>query len=376
MGLNQAELPIHTDAAVHAPRRWGFASRVVAMVGGSYALDTLVLALFAGARTIGLQVPLAYLLVGALHCCLLAWISAAPHPHPRIRFFYSPWQIVLAAGIQIVFLAIAPAVGFMFLMVLFIVFGFGSLTMTVRQAAIGWVAVALVIEAELLALHIRPQIPEANASERLLVWLFIMLTLARSILIGLFGQSFRLRLERKNTELADSFKEIHRLATTDALTGALNRHSLMALLELETERSMRYGEPLCVALLDLDHFKAVNDRFGHATGDQVLSVFASLARKSIRSTDHLSRFGGEEFLLTLTNTDMDEAWRALERLRISVRDHDWDRVAVGLTVTVSGGLAKYQRGDPIDQLLSRADRALYEAKDAGRNCVRPTAGAA
>lgn len=364
-----AVVPDHSD---EAPQPWRLSTRVVGLISASYGLDALVLGLFAGAGTISFAVPLTYLLAGALHVALLAWLSAAPFGSPRSRFLYGWWQIAVAAAIQVAFLVIAPTVGFMFLMVLFIVFGFGALTMTVRQAAVGWVLVALIIEAELLALNVRPQIPDGNASERLLVWLFVMITLARSIFIGLFGQSFRVKLERKSTELADSFKEIHRLATTDALTGALNRHSLMSLLELETERSMRYGEPLCVALIDLDHFKHVNEQHGSTIGDQVLTAFAAIARKSIRSTDHLSRFGGQEFLLTLTNTDRDEALRALDRLRVAVRDHDWGRLAAGLSITVSSGYAKYQRGDPIDLLLARAETALRDAKSAGRNCIRPT----
>jgi diguanylate cyclase (GGDEF)-like protein len=166
------------------------------------------------------------------------------------------------------------------------------------------------------------------------------------------------------------FRLRHRLAETDPLTGIRNRRSMMAELRREWTRSMRTGEPCCIALLDLDHFKQINDTFGHQAGDSVLRVAAQFIRKRIRSYDLLYRYGGEEFLLCLPATDVDTAYRLLDRLRTqlarqSARLVDGRRIAA----TVSIGIAAMRPDSAVEAAIADADHAVYEAKEKGRDRV-------
>ena len=142
------------------------------------------------------------------------------------------------------------------------------------------------------------------------------------------------------------------------------------MLDEEIDRAERDGTPLAVALLDIDHFKAVNDQHGHLTGDRTLQTFAEAVQAHQRATDRFGRHGGEEFLLILPDTEAGEAALALDRLRHGVSGADWASIAPGLSVSFSAGLAVHQAGEPVEQLLGRADGGLYGAKDAGRNCHR------
>ncbi|MFW5878717.1 MAG: GGDEF domain-containing protein [Myxococcota bacterium] len=163
---------------------------------------------------------------------------------------------------------------------------------------------------------------------------------------------------------------LYRLAVTDALTGVYNRQFLSERLPAELERHRRYGQPLTIGLVDADHFKAINDEFGHPAGDAVLRVLAHRCQEAVREIDPVVRYGGEEFMLILPQTDRAGGGEAAERLRRRVADEPipWDRSKVRLTVSL--GVAEMEPGDlePKD-LIARADAALYAAKKAGRNRV-------
>lgn len=153
---------------------------------------------------------------------------------------------------------------------------------------------------------------------------------------------------------------------TDVLTGLANRSHLNEVCRSEMERAGRYGRPMAIILVDLDHFKQVNDRFGHVFGDQVLVEFAALARKALRATDTVGRWGGEEFLILCPETGSGAAFAMAERLRRMMREYDFPN---GHCQTGSFGVAGFLDGDSIDRLLIRADNALYRAKDDGRDRV-------
>lgn len=167
-------------------------------------------------------------------------------------------------------------------------------------------------------------------------------------------------------------QELLRLATTDALTGLPNRRHFMEQLDHELARIKRFGKPACLLMLDLDHFKRVNDTYGHAAGDTVLRHFASLAQASLREIDLIGRLGGEEFGVLLPGTTLPGAIDLAERLRESIAAAP---VAAGeqrIAVTVSIGIAEFNPTDPHpDDILARADVALYKAKESGRNRVCP-----
>lgn len=160
-------------------------------------------------------------------------------------------------------------------------------------------------------------------------------------------------------------QQLLHLATTDPLTQALNRRAFEERALQALQRSQRQNLPLCLALLDLDHFKRVNDHHGHATGDAVLREFSALCREQARATDLFARFGGEEFVLLLPDSHLDAAAQGLERLRVNLAENDLQ----GLRIRVSIGLAEWLPGETLEQLLQRADTALYSAKAAGRDCL-------
>ncbi len=167
------------------------------------------------------------------------------------------------------------------------------------------------------------------------------------------------------------FTETQRLAITDGLTDVFNRRYLLELAENELERSRRHLRCLSAILFDLDHFKEVNDRFGHPIGDLVLKKIAGLCRSSIRSTDLLGRYGGEEFLIIATETDQERAIEIAERFRKKVEDFSLVTEAGVLKLTISLGVGTYQPGSDqtLGDLIKNTDNALYAAKALGRNCV-------
>jgi diguanylate cyclase (GGDEF)-like protein len=164
--------------------------------------------------------------------------------------------------------------------------------------------------------------------------------------------------------------ELEHLATHDSLTGALNRRALIEACALELARCRRNQQVMSVLLIDLDHFKAVNDTHGHLVGDRVLVDFADRVRSLLRAPDRLGRFGGEEFVVLLPETSLDKARVVAERIRRDIEQADGDlpRRTVSIGVTVS-----FPDDPDLDGLLARADAALYQAKDGGRNRVETVA---
>ncbi len=167
-------------------------------------------------------------------------------------------------------------------------------------------------------------------------------------------------------------RQLLRLATEDNLTGMPNRGRTVALATAALEAAGTQHRPLAVAILDLDHFKAINDRCGHASGDHVLREFARLSRGSLRAGDVLGRWGGEEFLLVLPDTTLDAALAGVERLRVLALGIQVPGAGpeAPLRVTFSAGLATADGARSLDEIIARADAALYEAKNEGRDLVR------
>jgi diguanylate cyclase (GGDEF)-like protein len=162
-----------------------------------------------------------------------------------------------------------------------------------------------------------------------------------------------------------------KLAATDPLTDIPNRRFFLEFAELDMDRSVRFGSPSTLLIIDIDKFKNVNDTYGHAAGDEVLRRVAEVGTKSIRSCDLFARLGGEEFVCILSKIDEWGAVMAAERLRIAIERLSVLSGTERIPVTVSVGVSPITRGDrSVDEVLRRADRALYRAKSEGRNCVR------
>lgn len=187
--------------------------------------------------------------------------------------------------------------------------------------------------------------------------------------LGTEISDMRLRLRRGNTKLREAMGRIESLVMTDELTGISNRRYIVELMEREKDCYEKDSESFSVSFMDLDHFKKVNDTHGHSVGDEVLKRFARNSESLIRGSDQLARFGGEEFLLLMPKTPLSAAVRVSERIRESIENTDFSEVATNLKVTVSVGVASYQGYETLDELLTRVDKALYCAKDGGRNRV-------
>jgi len=180
--------------------------------------------------------------------------------------------------------------------------------------------------------------------------------------------------------VCEKMKELEKLLVRDYLTGLYNRKFFMERLDEEFAWAGRYGEPLSFIILDIDHFKKINDTYGHSCGDEVLRQLSKTLVMTLRAHDVVARYGGEEFVVLLANTGPDEAMTVGEKLRVAVQENDFycgDDTA-RLPVTISIGVSSTDGDlDPVpDNLIMRADNALYEAKAAGRNKVMysPTQG--
>jgi two-component system cell cycle response regulator len=181
-----------------------------------------------------------------------------------------------------------------------------------------------------------------------------------------------LRVKLLHDALLDANRRLARQALTDELTGLANRRHGAHQLEREIALCVRHGRILALVRVDVDHFKAINDTHGHQAGDQVLAAVASRLAEAVRGGDELARWGGDEFVAILPDTDKAGALRAAERLRAAVAAAPVEAAGTSLPVTISAGWAHWA-GDTPDDLLARADRALYKAKDAGRDAVWPPA---
>lgn len=176
----------------------------------------------------------------------------------------------------------------------------------------------------------------------------------------------RTELDERNELLRAQAATLEELATTDVLTGTFNRRKFNELILAEIERVRRYGHPLSLLVVDIDHFKRTNDAHGHEAGDEVLIVLAGLIRAGIRATDSLARWGGEEFVVLSPEVSVEEAAGLAERLRSAAGTYKYSFVG---RVTASIGVAQHRVGETPDELFARADEALYRAKEGGRDRV-------
>ena len=178
-------------------------------------------------------------------------------------------------------------------------------------------------------------------------------------------------IERDLTRYKKIERQLATMALFDSLTGTLNRPAFFQHAEKEFARSKRYYRPLSVVMLDIDHFKRVNDQYGHQGGDQVLQIFAEACQEVIRSTDLMGRVGGEEFALLLPDTPIKAAYNLAERLRERITKYPYLAGDMLIEITASLGVTERQ-GEDVDfkALLQRADAALYAAKHEGRNRVK------
>ena len=263
---------------------------------------------------------------------------------------------------------INPPVRGMLLMIVALVLVYGAFALTPancrRLGAFSVVSLGLAMATGAL---LAPQ--RFPPSIELMHFLFSLVVLTSiSTLAGQLS-SLRFDLRAQKTELREALERIRLLATRDELTGLPNRRHALDLLTLEGSRASREQTPLSLCLIDIQNFKRVNDTLGHPAGDQVLRLVARHATLALRETDVLTRWGGEEFLLLLSNTSLTDAATVVERVRQRLRHADTWREQPDLRVTFSGGITAHRDGEDMQETIARADALLYRAKDAGRDCV-------
>lgn len=252
------------------------------------------------------------------------------------------------------------------LQVLFLVLVFDMQRLSRRQIVLaGWLAVGAMLLAVLGSALVGHGTDEFGEG----LFFVGMAAVHVPVLSYLAGEvrGIRLRQEQSRRELDAALGRLSEASLRDTLTGAYNRRHGLACLELELKRQGRREAPCAVALIDLDHFKQVNDLAGHDAGDAVLKTFARFAREACTPDDVFIRWGGEEFLLLMGRGA--GAIERLEALRVRVATHDWSRVVQGRTISFSAGVAFTRPGDDAAAVLARADQALYDAKHGGRNRV-------
>ena len=184
-------------------------------------------------------------------------------------------------------------------------------------------------------------------------------------------QSMRARisvLERESRSLHESLREEQRMAMIDALTGIPNRAAYDDRIEQEYKRWKRFGRPVSILAWDIDRFKTINDAYGHKAGDKVLRVLGQHLARHVRDTDFVARYGGEEFVMLLVGTPVDEARVVADKIRMEIAQLGFHFHDHPVAVTASCGLTAFAGADTPDIIFDRADRALYKAKEAGRNC--------
>jgi diguanylate cyclase len=227
--------------------------------------------------------------------------------------------------------------------------------------------ISLYLAAILAVLRNKPETLDLRLE--IVQWIVLCVVLTWFAFMGGYISKLRRTLSASNTRLETAFHTIQEMSVRDELTGSYNRRYLMQLLVQEKNRIDRGGREMAVCILDIDFFKRVNDQYGHLAGDAVLRVFAQEAQRILRTSDIFGRYGGEEFLMILPQTDLEGARVIADRFRQTLEQLEFPEIDLRLKVTVSTGIAEYRSGEDVAQTLARADAALYRAKREGRNRV-------
>jgi diguanylate cyclase (GGDEF)-like protein len=278
-------------------------------------------------------------------------------------------QVAAACAINLSGLLLAPQIAYVFIMNLFVSLSYGGLYFSRQIFLRTWLLLACLLGA-VMVIGDDVSISIATPDQRLFFWGVAVLALGRFLSINAEMSRLRAKAQKNNIDLTASTAKLAELASRDELTGLWNRREFMRLLQDESRRAVRSRSSFCVAFIDIDHFTQIIHHYGHPVGDKVLHELARLLDSKRRATDSLARYGDNEFSLLLVNPKRSTALVALERIRNDVAQYDWESIASGLELTLSAGIADWQPGETLLQTLNRAGAALYEAKTAGRNCVR------
>jgi diguanylate cyclase (GGDEF)-like protein len=329
------------------------------LYGVALVFNALFLTLITTGRNLRLRDPSLTRVQIVLYALMLLFLfGLSQTSFAQSVYFFAFLLTILFAGFQQTALAIATEAGLIFLGFVAVIVWRGHLQGPTPIGIFGRAAIYAV----------------------LLSWTVLFASYVSRLRRHLASRNQDLRATMSDLRVA--MRKIENLAVRDELTGAYNRRFIRDTLAKEMERAMRTGMPFSVCMLDVDHFKRINDGSGHLVGDTVLRALVERIMPRVRELDRvgyrdrlnlLARFGGEEFLLVLPGTNRQGAWRCAERVREAIEHLPFETDAGALPVTISGGVAEYVLGDTVDTLLARADGALYKAKGDGRNQIAEAA---
>lgn len=350
-----------TDTSRHPAKRTnGQKWRIAAILIGMFVLATLAF------HALGVvQKSTVYVLLGLIVFFMLAFFAVfktGQHFKFREKRLKLP-IVVTALGCMLVVVYLDPVMQILLAPFTFVAMAYGMYRIS-RAKAFLLAFCMLVGYALVIVLHYAQQ--ENEALLRLELLHFVALAVALPSFVFLIGKVQLLHriLHRASRKI----KNIQEDAQRDTLLGCFNRRYIVAALEEQKQLADETGIPLCLAVVDLDHFKRINDELGHLGGDEVLRAFARVAQENVRAGDLFGRYGGEEFLLIFPATSLLPALNTCERIRAQVEAHPWKGLLKS-RVSVSIGVTQYVPGESVLEFFSRSDTAMYMAKEGGRNQV-------
>lgn len=345
--------------------------RVQRMVAGFYLLDALFIGGYAACGVVPAAAPVLYATVGVLTCVCgeLAFRSTKSSALSEAALI--SLQVIAACVVLLAATASLPQIGVLLLMTLLNVVCTGALGLPTLYVIAGVPLISVASIATIATLSTKLSFPMESPALQLITAMWFAVLLLKGATVNLIGSQLRERANKANQELKQVLSKVADLADHDELTGLPNRRMILRLLTAAHQRLKVEHLPYAVALLDIDRFKAVNDRFGHSVGDSVLRVFAGVIANGLRAGDYAARYGGEEFLVLMPGTHSEaDAMRTAERLRAAVASYAWDDLSNSLAVTTSIGVSLATLDECAEDIVKRADSGLYRAKSEGRNCVR------
>jgi diguanylate cyclase (GGDEF)-like protein len=278
-----------------------------------------------------------------------------------------PQMIVAAAGAMIV-ICFTDVVRGIMLLAYIVTILFGVFRFRLRQY-IGYTLFSMASYSLVILLLINNHPIKINLKIELLQWVVLAVVLVWFSIVGAYISGLRQRFSNANRELKKAFNTINELAIHDDLTKVFNRRHLFEELQRQKALADRGNTFFSIALIDLDHFKKANDTYGHLKGDDILKHLIQAVKHEIREFDCLARYGGEEFIIVMNNTAINQGQECAERVRKTVEKLKFPGFPDSFGITVSIGITAYKTNESLEQLVTRADVALYRAKFAGRNQV-------
>lgn len=343
---------------------------VVLAIGISYLIDMAILCLFSLVGTVPSSVPLIFGLAATGHIVLFSTLHWTGFSERFANPHMTAWQMAYAIAVQLAFMTIAPQIAYYFLGIVIVIFGFASLRISLRDSLIAWFLACLSIAGVLTYFKLSTLgITSPNFAVDTVVWIAFSTILLRLIGLGHYSAMLKARWFELTNTLKDEVQNAELLASHDALTDALNRHAILPAISEEISLVNRAGMHACLIMIDIDRFKLINDNFGHPVGDVILVKLCDRIRTLIRDSDRLGRYGGEEFILLLPATNIDQGINMCERIREDIASAPWNEIAAGVHVTISCGITEIHPFDTRESAIERADSALYDAKNNGRNRV-------